>query len=561
MLRFLSIKTKLMLVTGITVAGFIFWGGYGYQTLTMAKVHGPYYKRIVQGKDLIADILPPPAYIIESYLVVLQMLGETDKTTLQQLIKRGDALRAEYEQRHAFWTEVLPQGAMKETLVVTSGQLAEEFFATRDREFVPLVLREEREQARKIAHEVLKAKYQAHRNAIEQVVQMATERNSAAEQEVTAAMEKSFWILLVVGVSVIFIVVALSRFIGQEIMKFLHQTVTVLRAVASGDFTQRLEVASQDEVGQMAQALNQTMVSVSAAMAEIAHNSQVLASSSEELTAVSQQMSANAEETSAQAGVVSAAGEQVSKNVQTVAAGAEEMRASIREIAKSASEAARVATQAVQVARTTNSMISQLGTSSQEIGNVIKVITSIAEQTNLLALNATIEAARAGEAGKGFAVVANEVKELAKETAKATEDIIQKIEAIQTDTKGAMQAIAEIGALINQINDISNTIASAVEEQTATTDEMSRNVAEAAKGSSEIARNITGVAQAAQSTASGTTETQAASQELSRLAAALQERMRQFRFDAAPVERRSPVKPALVDVRPHANGHVHEAHI
>ena len=146
----------------------------------------------------------------------------------------------------------------------------------------------------------------------------------------------------------------------------------------------------------------------------------------------------------------------------------------------------------------TNATVAKLGESSAEIGNVIKVITSIAQQTNLLALNATIEAARAGEAGKGFAVVANEVKELAKQTAKATEDISRKIEAIQNDTKGAVEAIAQIGKIINQINDIQNTIASAVEEQTATTGEISRNVAEAAKGSNEIAQNITGVAQAAQ---------------------------------------------------------------
>ena len=273
---------------------------------------------------------------------------------------------------------------------------------------------------------------------------------------------------------------------------------------------------------------------------KVAENSTAMASASEELAAVSQQMGANSEETSAQANVVSAAAEQVSKNVQTVATAVEEMTASIKEIAKNAGDAAKVATGAVTVADTTNATVTKLGESSAEIGKVIKVITSIAQQTNLLALNATIEAARAGEAGKGFAVVANEVKELAKETAKATEDISQKIEAIQGDTKGAVQAIGEISTIINQINDISNTIASAVEEQTATTNEIGRNISEAAKGSAEIAQNITSVAQAAKNTTEGANNTQKAGGELARMAAELQELVSQFNYEAQSEEAESP---------------------
>lgn len=249
---------------------------------------------------------------------------------------------------------------------------------------------------------------------------------------------------------------------------------------------------------------------------------QTLASAAQELTSVSQQMASNSEETAAQASVVSAAAEQVSRNVETVASAAEEMGASIQEIAKNANEAARVATAAVKVADKTNATVSKLGESSVEIGNVIKVITSIAQQTNLLALNATIEAARAGEAGKGFAVVANEVKELAKQTAKATEDIGGKIEAIQADTQSAVDAIGQIGMIIGQINDMQSTIASAVEQQTATTAEISRNVGEAALGSREIAQNVMGLAQAAHSTTAGAANTKSAAEELARMAVELQ---------------------------------------
>jgi methyl-accepting chemotaxis protein len=205
------------------------------------------------------------------------------------------------------------------------------------------------------------------------------------------------------------------------------------------------------------------------------------------------------------------------------------MLASIREISKSANEAARVARHAVAVANSTNQTITKLGDSSLQIGKVIKVITSIAQQTNLLALNATIEAARAGEAGKGFAVVANEVKELAKATAMATEEIGHRIEAIQGDSKAAVAAIGEIGTIINQINDVSNTIASAVEEQTATTNEIGRNVSEAARGTTEIARNIVGVATAAQNTTSGAVGTQKAATALHEMASSLQKLMAQFK--------------------------------
>jgi methyl-accepting chemotaxis protein len=254
----------------------------------------------------------------------------------------------------------------------------------------------------------------------------------------------------------------------------------------------------------------------------IVENIQALASSSEELTSVSQQMASSAEQTRAQANVVSSAGEQMSKNAQSVSRSVEDLGASIREIAKSAHDAAKVATTGVEVANTTTATVAKLGESSAEIGKVLKVITSIAQQTNLLALNATIEAARAGEAGKGFAVVANEVKELAKETAKATEDIGQKIDAIRQVTQGAVEAIAQISKIIVQINDYQGTIASAVEEQSATAREIGVSGADAARGSAEIARNITSVAQASRHAAEGASNTQKAAQELARMAAELQ---------------------------------------
>lgn len=317
----------------------------------------------------------------------------------------------------------------------------------------------------------------------------------------------------------------------EDLKNKVNCMLEVVAAAATGDLTREITVSGSDSIGQMGEGLARFFRDLRSSIASIASNAMSLGGSAEELSAVSSQMSSNAEETSAQANVVSAASEQVSSNVQTVTTGVEEMGVSIREIAGSATKSAKVAQQAVEVAGATNATIAKLGDSSAEIGKVINVITSIAEQTNLLALNATIEAARAGEAGKGFAVVANEVKELAKETAKATEDIRQKIEAIQLDTRGAVDAIKQISQIIGEVNDLSNTIASAVEEQTATAKEIGRNVGEAAKGTGEIAQNITSVAQAAQNTTQGATNTQQAAEELARMAAELQQLVSKFKFE------------------------------
>jgi methyl-accepting chemotaxis protein len=377
-----------------------------------------------------------------------------------------------------------------------------------------------------VANEAIKKPLGELADSLSTVIKEGTEEMNAQTRSMSLTMAITTFAALGIG---IFVAIFLSRSISGATQSVLVQA----EAIAAGDLTRDdLKVQSKDELGDLTTAINKMSGSLKQMILSIADNATHVASAAEELNSTSQQITANSAETSAQADVVSKAAQTVSQNLQTVATGAEEMGASIKEIAKNATEAARVATSAVKVAETTTVTVSKLGDSSTEIGQVIKVITSIAQQTNLLALNATIEAARAGEAGKGFAVVANEVKELAKETAKATEDISRKIEAIQTDTKAAVDAIASISGVINQINDISSTIATAVEEQNATTNEMSRNVSEAAQSSGEITSNMTGMTEAAQGTTRGATDTQKASQQLVETSAELRRLVEQFKVNA-----------------------------
>lgn len=474
----LTVKSKVYCLVAVCAATFVGFGFLSASTLNIAKVHGPYYNRIVQGKDLIADILPPPNYIIESYLMALHMANEVDEgadaATIQANIERCGQLKGEFDDRHAFWVKDLPEGEMKQIKTVDCFEPAIEFYRVLNDEFIPACVKGDKETTQELARGPLRTHYETHRKSIDKVVAMATERAAQDEAEISEIVtSRTGW-----AIGGLFGAFGLIGGCGWYVAR---ETVNPLRASAT-----RLQHLSTHD-----------------------------------LKGVSRQMRQNAASTADQATMASGVAEQVSANAQALASAVEQFEASIREISGNASNAASVARNAVEAADQTNSTITRLGESSAEIGNVIKVINSIAEQTNLLALNATIEAARAGEAGKGFAVVANEVKELAKETSKATEDIISRIGTIQSDTHEAVDAIGRVSDVISQINESQNAIAGAVEEQTAMTSEISRNISEVAVGSGEIARSVSQVADAAKDTTGGSDQTLATAADIESMAADL----------------------------------------
>ena len=362
-------------------------------------------------------------------------------------------------------------------------------------------------------------------------VDLKVQGAAKAKLKSAALYRRSVWWISggLVLAAVLSLVLALAT--TRSIANPVRNVGTVVSRIASGDITSEdLALDSSDELGELAQNVNLMRKNLGEMIISVSMSAERIAIASEEFTSTNQRITSNSVEASEQASAVSAATDHLKHNLETVATGTEQMSVTIQDIARNAAESARVASEAVKTAEITNGVVSKLGESSAEIGQVVKVITGIARQTNLLALNATIEAARAGDAGKGFAVVANEVKELAKQTTKATEDISQKVTAIQSDTKDCVSAIATIGAIIDQVNGIAGTIASAVEQQSAATDKISRNLSEAARGSLEIAQNIGGLAQTARSTMSGAEGSQKAAGELARMSTELHGLVSKFNF-------------------------------
>jgi methyl-accepting chemotaxis protein len=593
----LSLTAKLGTLIAVALAGLLLLGLVSYRTLEEVKVNGPVYARIVQAKDVVADILPPPEYILEAYMVTLQMLDETDPAVLRKLAERGVALAKDYDDRHQFWIGDLPPGELKDKLLRASYDPAVAFFDVRDKRFVPAMLAGDAAKAREILRKEMTPLYEKHRAAIDEVVVLSNERGKQDEELARTAVARGAAQVVGLGLVLALIVVSVGVFIARGLVTRIRRTMNVLEAVASGDLEQRLDDAGADEIGRMAVALNaavaesrQTLVGVRESaererqraaavehrvagvldgvaaaqdgdlgaavecdgddavarlgagigalldrfrteIAEIAGAAHTLAAASEELTAVSREMVRQAGETSTVAQNATELSSRIAGRIRDVSSSSAEIGHNIRAIASSAQEARKAATDADSVAQAANQRIAELDKASTEINEVVKVITSIAEQTNLLALNATIEAARAGEAGKGFSVVAGEVKNLAKDTADATNDVGEKIATIRLGIEGAVAAIGTIGETITRIAEIQGTVAAAVENQTSVTRTIDQTASEVAGESASMAGQFGRVAASAGDTRRGADQIDAAAAEVAQMAVRLQTLVSKFRID------------------------------
>ena len=512
------------LVTAIGLGAVVFTGIYA---LSDVKVGGPLYSKIKLGNDLIADILPPPEYVIESYLEATLALNNPAELATRR--DRLVQLKKEYDERREFWSKSDLDPAIKAKLIEDSHREVQRFWTAIEQVFLPALAKADLVTAAKSYSEVTAA-YLAHRALIDEIVKKTSDDNAAIEAG--AIQRVSTFTMLLWSISgLVFLIIGGGIFgVGLGVIQPMTRMTGVMARLAGGGLDAQIPSLNRgDEVGAMARAVQvfrenalrvQAMESEQAGLKRTAEEDrkaamsrvadgfeqaigkivEAVSSASSEIELAAGSLTRTAETTNELTAAAAAASDRSSANVQSAATASEEMASSVTEIGRQVQQSEKITHAAVRQAEQTNVRISELSQSAGRIGEVVKLIAAVAEQTNLLALNATIEAARAGEAGRGFAVVASEVKALAAQTAKATEEIGTQITQMQSATQQSVSAIKEISATIGQISEISTAIAAAVGQQGAATQEVARNVQQAAQGTVQVGDSIADVSRGAANT-------------------------------------------------------------
>ncbi len=461
----LRISTRFIALIGIFILGFAVYGAWSFKTLNELKVNGPVYQQIVQSKDLIADILPPPEYIIESYLVGFQLQGASDKGEQDKLIGRMKALKGEYDARHDYWSREQLESPLRETLLTHAHGPAQAFYGIAFKDFIPAVQAQDKEAAAaamgRMAHE-----YENHRKAIDAAVQMSTKRAAGGEEQAKQKIASANWQLLAMLVLSLGAGIAVAVLITRSISQPLQEAVRIAKVVAAGDLTTDIVVTSTDETGELMQALKDMSASLVGIVGQVRSGTHAIGDASGQIAAGNLDLSSRTEQ---QAG-----------SLEETASSMEELTSTVKSNADNARQANVLASTASEVAVRGGAVVSQVVTTmgtineaSRKIVDIISVIDGIAFQTNILALNAAVEAARAGEQGRGFAVVAGEVRSLAQRSAAAAKEIKtligDSVDQVDIGARLVEQAGAtmdEVVTSVKRVSDIIGEIASASQEQT-----------------------------------------------------------------------------------------------
>lgn len=538
----------------LLVAGFLAVLAASQYALNKLKVGGSVYGQIVLGKDLVADILPPPEYIIESYLEATLALKAPEM--VEARAKRLAALKKDFDARHEYWLAQPLEEQIQKGLTQSAYQPAVRFWQEVDATFLPALRAGDLDTAKR-AYAVMTAAYDEHRARIDELVGQATVFIQKTEQSAAATETTVMAVVWTVSLFVFGFLIAGVFGLLRGIVDPLVKITTAMDGLAKGDLTTSVPCAQRgDEVGQMAQSLQvfkEALVAKEATDAAQRADAQLKHERAERLAALTQRfdkavgsiisyvtvastelgetakaLTESANTVAVQSNSVASSSAEASQSVAVVANSTEELTSAIREISTQVHHASRVATNATAQAQQTSALMASLSQTAARVGDIVELIRGVASQTNLLALNATIEAARAGEAGRGFAVVAQEVKALSEQTAKATEEITGQISAIQSATQQAVEHVSGISLTIDEMNSISSAIASAVEEQGAVTQEIALNVKQVSEGASGVARGINGVAASTEGASEGAKQVFDAARELSKQASQLRQEVEDF---------------------------------